>query len=445
MNRWPIRLRVALAVGSTMALALLVLGVFVYLRLADSLEDQTRRTLDSQLDTLAGLRPGLQERAARDSTGDVVVQVLNSEGRILAQSPQLDGRLLTPREVEQVGTSTAYDELPVRLAGDDEQETTTVAVRRDDDRVLLVGQSREGTDEAMEALLTQLLVGGPLALLLAGAAGYVAAAAALRPIEQMRRRAADIGEDPLGERLPLPDVDDEISRLGETLNEMLGRLEEGLLRERRFVAEAGHELRTPLALLRTELELARSRPRSPDELAEALGSAEEEVDRLSRLAEDLLLTTTDPSNLDLVRSDVEVGAVLRRTAERFAASGRSGGRVLEVTGDLPVAARADPERLERALVNLVDNALKHGTGTIRMSAHRVDAGVELSVSDEGLVPATDTTSEVGATAAPAPAPSTGLGLAIVRALVEAHGATLELESDAYGTRASFTLPAADDQ
>ena len=150
-------------------------------------------------------------------------------------------------------------------------------------------EASEERDETLATLLTLLLVVGPVALLLASLAGYLLAGAALRPVEAMRRGAAEISAATSGRRLPLPPAHDEVRRLGETLNAMLGRLEEGLERERRFVADAGHELRTPLATLRAELELALRQPRPPEELVAALRSAAEEVERLVRLAEDLLV------------------------------------------------------------------------------------------------------------------------------------------------------------
>ena len=133
------------------------------------------------------------------------------------------------------------------------------------------------------------MVAGPLALLLAAVAGYGLAAAALRPVEAMRARAEEISASTPGARLPEPPARDEISRLAETLNEMLSRLEASIEHERRFVADASHELRTPLALLKAELDLALRRKRTHAELEQALRSASEETDRLTLLAEDLLL------------------------------------------------------------------------------------------------------------------------------------------------------------
>src|SRR5207237_2580464 len=128
-----------------------------------------------------------------------------------------------------------------------------------------------------------------IALLLASLGGDLLAGAALKPIEAMRRRAAEISSASLDERLPVPTSRDEVSRLGETLNAMLSRIEGGLARERRFVADASHQLRTPLALLKTELELALSKARSADELRDALRSGADSTEQLARLAENLLL------------------------------------------------------------------------------------------------------------------------------------------------------------
>ena len=155
--------------------------------------------------------------------------------------------------------------------------------------VVVVGSSLENRDDAVHGLLTLLLIVGPAALLVASLLGYGLATLALRPVESMRVEANVISASEPGRRLPLPRANDEISRLGETLNRMLERLETALERERSFVADASHELRTPIALLKTELELALRRPRSEAELENALRSAATEADRLAKLADNLLV------------------------------------------------------------------------------------------------------------------------------------------------------------
>jgi signal transduction histidine kinase len=293
----------------------------------------------------------------------------------------------------------------------------------------------EERDETLSSLLGLLLVGGPLALAAATFAGWLLAGAALRPVEAMRRRAAEISADTSGERLPVSDADDEIHRLGTTLNAMLDRLDAGLARERRFVADASHELRTPLALLRTELELALRRPRTSEEQEAALRSAREEVERLVALAEGLLLLTTSEEAL-LRREPVDVRGLLERVAARY------GVEVVEAEGEID----ADAVRLEGALGSLVENALRHGEPPVRLSAHRKGERVVLTVTDSGpgfppdfLPHAFDRFARADSARTE---PGAGLGLSIAAAVARAHGgeATARNLSEG-GAEVALALPA----
>jgi len=244
----------------------------------------------------------------------------------------------------------------------------------------------------------------------------------------------------------LPQAHDEIYRLGETLNEMLGRLEAALERERGFVADAGHELRTPLANLKAELELALRRPRTDTELAAAIQSAAEETDRLAQLAEDLLLIArADQHQLPLRKTRVDVHGLLRTVADRFEARAREVGRTIDVDGPVALELDADSTRLEQAVGNVVDNALTHGGGTVRLSAAERDGQVELHVCDGGcgfpddFLPhvfdrfsrADDSRSEAG----------TGLGLAIAAAIAAAHGGSAHAANrDGAGADVWLALP-----
>jgi two-component system OmpR family sensor kinase len=246
-----------------------------------------------------------------------------------------------------------------------------------------------------------------------------------------------------GRRLPQPEGDDEIARLARTLNDMLARLEAGLERERRFAAEASHELRTPLALLKAELELALRRPRSAEELRAAIASAAEETDRLAALAEDLLvLARSDEGELRLNEKAVPARPLLETVARRFAPRAEEAGVALDVDAPEALAARGDVARLEQALGNLVDNALRYGAGTIRLAASGQDGSVLLSVSDEGQGFAEDFLPRAferfsrpdGARASDA----AGLGLAIVEAIARAHGGSVTA-ANAEGGGAEVTL------
>jgi signal transduction histidine kinase len=289
----------------------------------------------------------------------------------------------------------------------------------------VVGVSLEDRNETLGNLGRLLLIGGPIALLLASLAGYGVATAALRPVERMRKRAAAISAAKPGIRLPVPEANDEIGRLGWTLNEMLARLEEAFERERTFVSDASHELRTPLAVLKTELELALGRGRSQEELEAALSSAVEETDRLVQLAEDLLVIARfDQGRLPVRLAPVEVETVLADVRARFAVRSRETARPLIAEAPDGLSLDADPERLRQALGNMVDNAFRHGQGTVRISASASNGHVELHVSDEGPGFPNDfldaaferfTRADEGRGRG-----GTGLGLAIVEAIASAH-------------------------
>jgi signal transduction histidine kinase len=291
--------------------------------------------------------------------------------------------------------------------------------------VVVVAASLADRDAALSRLLTLLLIGGPIALVLVSLAGYALAAAALRPVETMRRKADAITDSDPGRRLPVPPARDEINRLGATLNAMIERLEGALARERSFVADASHELRTPLAVLEGELELARRPERSAVERTQALDSAAEEADRLGRLAEDLLvIARLDRGQLPIRRESVDVGQTLGEAAERAARRRPTGPRpIVDACPDLTV--HADPVRLEQALDNLVDNALRHGQGPVELLARRRDATVEVHVCDQGpgfpdgfLDEAFERFSRPDASRT---SNGSGLGLAIVHAIAVAHG------------------------
>ena len=300
-------------------------------------------------------------------------------------------------------------------------------------------------EETLHHLFRGLIVAGPVGLLLATLGGYLLAAAALRPVESMRRRASAISATTTGARLPVPRSRDEIRDLAETLNDMLARLEAALEHERRFVADASHELRTPLALLKAELELALRRPRSAAELRAAVGSAAEETDRLVLLAEDLLLIArTDQAELALRVEPVDLGELARSTAARFA--DRASAEDRRLTVEIPPGTEVDADRLrlEQALRNLVDNALGYGEGAVAITARTAGDATEIHVTDEGhgfppgfagraferFSRGDDVRARGGS----------GLGLAIVQAIAQAHGGTAGIAANGKGADVWISLP-----
>ncbi len=401
MSRLPIRLRLTLAFGVAMTIVLAATGAFVYFRLEASLDEGIDENLAARLVDASAL-------AESGRTGRTVTDEGFTEISASAEPP---GR----REVARVSGVDG----PVRLAW----------ARVDSpqgERLVVVGASLGDRDEALRRLLAQLLIVAPIALLCSSLLGYWLARAALRPVEEMRAEAAAISGAEPGRRLPAGEARDEIARLAETLNAMLERLERAIERERSFVADASHELRTPLALLKTELELALRKPRTAPELEQALKSAASETDRLVRLAEDLLvLAQADDGRLPLRRDSVRAADLLGAVQEAFRRRTEAAGRTIEDEPADELALDADRVRLEQALGNLVDNALRHGSGAVRLSAVDRNGRVELHVLDEGegFPPAflPHAFERFGRADEARTSRGAGLGLALASAIAEAHG------------------------
>ena len=427
MSRLPIRLRLTLAFALAMAFVLAATGAFLYLRLGSSLDEALEESLQARTIEVTPQVVLGESVGAGGDPDDRFVQVLDPTGHVVAGTLQPEEPLLESEalaEATQGVQSFVIEE--VRGIDGRVRVLATPVDTQNGTVVLLVGASLEDRDDAVRGLLALLLVGGPVALLLTSLLGYALATAALRPIESMRNEAAAISASEPGRRLPLPRSQDEVSRLGETLNLMLGRLEAALERERSFVGDASHELRTPLALLKTELELALRRPRSEAELEQALQSAAAETDRLAQLADDLLLLArSDSEELPLHRAWVSAREVLEGVAQRFAARAHMTDRAITVEASETTTLTADELRLEQALGNLVENAFRHADGPIRLTAAERDGRVELHVVDEGrgfppdfLPHAFERFSRADEARS---GDGTGLGLSIAHVVVQAHG------------------------
>jgi heavy metal sensor kinase len=439
VSRLPLRVRLTLAFAAAMAVVLVVVGSLLHVRLGDSLLEQVDDNLETTALSLTSVvRAGGEPDRSRLAVDDGFVQVLGPGDRVWSL-PGRAPRELTAEEVRRAagGAFFVTHDSAASVDGTSARIRVSSVDTSEGPATLVVGASLEDREEALAGLLTQLLVVGPLALLLTSVGGYFLAGAALRPVEAMRRQAAEISSEDVGRRLPVPRANDEMRRLGLTLNDMLDRLEEGIARERRFVADASHELRTPLASLRAELELAQRRPRSPDELQAAVRSAAEEVERLVRLAEDLLvLARADEGRLPLSLDPLTVRELLDAVAGRFDTRARAAGRVIEVEAPADDVATADRLRLEQALGNLVDNALRYGDGTVWLAGRVENGSVVLRVSDDGagfppdfLPHAFERFSRVDVARSGG---GTGLGLAIVDAIARAHGGSARAANRAGG-------------
>jgi signal transduction histidine kinase len=448
VSRVPIRVRLTMAFAFAMVLVLAGAALFVYLRLRADLEESINGSLDARAAAVATLaRERLDARGPDTGEGadESFAQVISPDGRVLTQAGIVSRPPLTPAELRRASRGPVT--VDRRIAGID--GITRVLARPASERpgapVVAVGQSLEDRDDALSGLVASFAIGGPLAVLLASLIGYGVATAGLTPIEAMRRRASEVSLREEGERLPLPAAHDEVRRLGETLNDMLERLRRSFERERRFVGDASHELRTPIAVVKAEVESALRAGNHEPPVREALVAAVEECDHLAQLAEDLLVVArAADGHLPVRVEELEARSLLEGVRERFADRAAQHGRAIRVEAPDGLRLSADPFRLRQALGNLLDNALRHGDGEVVLSARSVaDGGVEIDVSDEGRGFAPDFADRAFERLARGDGARTrggaGLGLAIVRAVAEAHGGTAAIVPGP-GARVRVALP-----
>jgi signal transduction histidine kinase len=455
MSRLPIRLRVTAAFAVAMAAVLAGSGLYLYMRLDSHLAASLDRDLRLRAQDLAALisQPGVSLAADGNGRfverGESYAQLLTTHGRVLdATRPLGRTSLLTPSQLRRAERRPIYVDEPTVPGLNEGSRLLATGVTRSDRRpvVLVVGTTSQNNVETLGSLRDELLIAGPIALVLASGVGYLLAGLSLRQVERMRHIAAAISGETPGGRLPVPATGDEVQRLGETLNEMLDRLEATLEREREFVADAGHELRTPLALLRTELELALRQAETADELRAAVRRSSHEADRLAQLAEDLLLIArTDRGQLPLRLEAVRIETLFSSIRSRFAWRAAELGKTVTSGHAEGLLVRADQMRLEQALGNLVDNALRHGGDKVTLDVERRNGRIELHVRDNGNgFPAEFLTRAFDRFTRGNPARGrggSGLGLSIVKTIAESHAGSAHVTNgDTGGTDAWVSIP-----
>ncbi|MGW3127046.1 ATP-binding protein [Streptomyces sp. NPDC001123] len=445
-RRLPVVARLVLAVAVTMSLVLAGAAGLVYWRVQAALDRQLnddlttyQHSLDRAVRTGGQLPPG---------PSGSLRQVLDAQGRVIVSSDGLHDRsLLTPAELGAAahGAAVRHDVgslLPITSNTLRLQARRVTAHGRT--RIVIAAVRRGHRDEALRELLAQLALASGLTLIAASYVGYRTARAALRPVERYRGGAAGLADGAQNLRLDVPaDRDDEITRLGHTLNHMLDRLAASAERERRFVADASHELRTPLTLIRAELDVALHRPRSAGELTETLRSVDTEVQRLIELSNALLDLEELGTAQHLSRAPVDLADLVGAAAAPHLRTAEREGRAVTVDA-VRAIVDVDGRWLRPAIGNLLDNALRHGTGTVRLTASVDKGGLRLCVTDEGsgfppefLPRAFDRFARAEASRT---GEGSGLGLAFVQAVATAHGGTAHAENTERGVRVVLALP-----
>jgi signal transduction histidine kinase len=457
----PLRVRLALGFALGTALLIAVVGLGFVLQLRTSLYATLDVGLASRAATLTEQYDTEGPAALRTNRDEEPVQVVTADGRVVMSSSDLAGTpVLDPGALSAVLARRVDGSGPLGFtAGEDHERTRFLAtVLSDrDGLVLVVGTGTDIADAADEHVEIGLLILGPIAVLVAGLGAWWLSGAALRPVERMRRQSAGLARHDDGTHLAVPSTRDEIASLASTLNELLDRQRHALAqerqaleRERGFVADAGHELRTPLATLRAELELAGRPGRDRAELVDAVTSAAGETDRLIRLAEDLLtLARADGSDGFLRVRPIDLAEVTASAARAASAVGDLRGVDVVVEAPPHLEARVDPDRLRQGLDNLLANAVRHSPehGVVTLTVARHGGRVVFSVADDGpgfpadFLPHAFERFRRADTARARSEGGSGLGLAIVETIARAHdGAARAANRPGGGAVVEIELP-----
>lgn len=423
-------------------------------------------SLDHSIDQ--GLRARIDDLASAAASSDQIpnrtlvteessfAQVLAANGDVIASSERFAGEpVLTRTQIRDALRA------PTKLSRADDGAPNAVrilatrATQNGAPVVVLVGVSLQLRNQTLHDLTQWLYIGGSIGILVATLLGYALSARALGAMDRVRRAASQIDHRSLGARLPEPSANDELRALTRTLNDLLARIDAAFERERRFIGDASHELRTPVALIKSELEVALLEPFDVENLNDArdyiammrrrVTSAEAEADSLAQLANSLLIVAQEdehalagPDGDRRAFAAVDVYALLERVTARFLQRAHTSSRSIAlVPSNQACIVFADPLRVEQTVSNLVDNALRHGTGDIRLEVDTTDPNwATIRVVDDGPgIP-----EELRATAfdrfargddARVSGNGAGLGLAIVAMVTAAHGGKATIDEDGY--------------
>ena len=448
-RRWRrvgLRLRVTAVSVLTVGIALAVSAVL--------LVGLVRSRLDTAATTAATLRARdvaalaeagtLPASLALPGEESAFVQVVDTTGAVIASTGNIDGE---PAISTVKPSGTTPFTLTIPIAPLDQAEAMRVIALNtttgEGTVTVYAGESLENADDTTAAVITVLAVGLPLLVIVVAAVTWWAVGRTLRPVRRITRTMADITASDLHRRVPVPDTRDEIGELAVTVNETLARLDTAVERQRRFVADASHELRGPLAALRADLEISVTHPERTA-WHEVARDTLSDVERLQHLTEDLLLLARLDSHRQRPRQPVDLAEIVTEAARGIR---RDDVEVAVLGTTAPVILEGDPEQLQRMVRNLMHNAKEHAEHRITVSLTRSGGSVRLQIADDGPgVPAelrsivferfvrvdTARTRDTG---------GTGLGLAIVADVVVGHhGSIAVTDSEPHGATFTVELP-----
>lgn len=463
MRRWPRNVRMRLTLWYTLVLAGLlalyagVASLFLFLSLREDFDHNLLEDVETVEGMLAKEPNG--KVSLRSSHADGAeprvghfIEVWSPEGLLIYRSASLENLTLGGPPAQGEGTK---DEFPatLRLANGNKVRLARSAYTIEDQPIVLRVAYNEGSLWRELGEFGQvLLLGFPIAVALAGFGGYALARKALAPIDAMATQSRKISAERLNERLPIQNPEDELGKLGITFNELLARLQAAFDQLRRFTADASHELRTPLTAIRSVGEVALQEQKSPAEYRDVIGSMLEEVDRLTRLVESLLvLSRADTGHVQLQRTDITLLALVQEAVSLVEVLAEEKKQQVVLEGDVTAVVSADRLILRQAIVNLLDNAIKYSPAgsriLLRVASSAGHATLEVVDEGPGVPPEhrphlfdrfyrveSARTREWG---------GAGLGLSISRWAAEAHGGEITLQSEeGHGSTFRFSLPLA---
>ncbi len=462
-----IRVRLTLLYAILLGFGLIVFGWFLYFTLSRSLIDATDTKIKAVAEIISrtALSPSsalglpddfdyILDRFFGIKTSGKFIQIVDQTGKVGARSSSLkDFKIPLSSEAfhNALQGKITYETIniigryPIRII------TYPVMNRGKLANLIQVGTSIENIKDTLDSLLYILYLGIPLAVILASLLGWLIANRALRPVDEITRTARRIGAENLSERLVVNGPKDEIGRLVETFNEMISRLEVSFNKIKQFTSDASHELRTPLTILKGETEIALKTEDTVEGLKEVLASNLEEVNRMSRIVNDLLmLSRIDRGAERFVMEEVNLEDIVTEKFEQARTLARDKGIEVTLANSTRVAVRGDPVKLRQLILNLLDNAIKYTPegGMVTISLDKANGNAVLVVSDTGIGINKDALPHIFDRfyrvdkARSRDLGGSGLGLSICKAIVTAHNGDIEVTSrQGKGTTFTVTIPA----
>ncbi len=457
MSRLPIRWQFTLWFGATLAVLLFGFSLLLFvvmrhqlLAAVDTGLQEELREITNEI-SLARKLPEMLEQTKRrflehgvyhfqmaDSSGKVLFQSLAFEGRpplSTAVAPASGGLHFNTRSLPELGLCRVV---------------TSVADGPGGPYVVHAATSMEPFERQLSLLITVLLASGPVALGCGLIGGYTLARRALSPVDRIVEVANRITATDLHQRVDVVNANDELGRLAQTFNALIDRLQKAIEEMRRFTADAAHELRTPLAVLRSGIDVALRAPRSAQEYRQALEAAADEANRLTRLADQLLFLSRQAAGMmQLDRDEMRLDALVKDVAEQFAGRIEEAGVTLTVEPLAPWTVRGDDIRLSQVFYNVLENAIKYTPrgGRVSVRGRAVDHHVTIEVEDTGIgIPAENLPHVFKRfyrveQSRNLERDGSGLGLSIAQSAIEAHGGTISIKSTPErGTLVSIVLP-----